>query len=122
MRSRGGVLGVLFVIGLVVMLYFGRVTWWAGGGVVVPELSAQFEIAADGTGSTMVVTNTGRATLTNLQIAEDRWNLDKRKTMCPLLPPGESCYFPLPAELLGQPVYVFADRYPMPAAFVVPDK
>ncbi len=109
----------LFLIGVIVMVVFGRVTWLSGGGVVMPQVSARHGIGP--AGPALRLTNTGQEPLKRIEIGYDRWNLDRREKVCADLAPGQEVIVPLPPEAIGNTVYLFADRYPLPAWFEIPD-
>src|SRR5262249_36266100 len=114
-----GIVGGLVLLGLVVMIWFGRVTFLSGGGIVMPKLSASFEQRGANGPIVLTLTNTGDEPLRNIQVATERWKLDKRQAVCPRLEPGETKTIVLEPDLAGQHVYLFAARYPLPASFRV---
>ena len=113
-----GAVASLVLVGLIVMAFGGRATWSSGGGVVLPHLSARFAASPDG--ATMYLTNTGNDTVEQVQVALDRWNLERRFSVCAALRVSEEVAVPLPHKAVGSSVYVFAARYPFPAWFQVP--
>ena len=110
----GRLISGLFLIGVLVMVFTGRVSWLSGGGVLMPHLSATFESAAEGRQSKMVLVNTGTETLFNLELAPNRWKLNSRRRICGELKAGERVEVPISA---GEDAYVFASRYLLPATF-----
>ena len=110
-----GILGSIVLIGLGVMIYYGRVTWMAGGGVVLPQVTTTFAAGSRPSSCKVTLRNTGSEPLRNLRGATDKWNLDMQFPIVDSLQPGESFQFECPALTEGDSLFLFADKYVMPA-------